>query len=65
MNKSQQALQTLEERQLALIDQTEKLNRLVYKLFKRVQRIEAKLGIDPHAEAKAAREREQREQQNS
>ncbi len=65
MDKSQHALQTLEERQLALIDQTEKLNRLVYKLFKRVQRIEAKLGIDPHAEAKAAREREQREQQNS
>ena len=65
MTKPQNALQTLEERQLALIDQTEKLNRLVYKLFKRVQRIEAKLGIDPHAEAKAAREREQREQQNS
>jgi len=49
----------LEERQAALIDLVDKLDRLVYKLFKRVQRIEAQLGIDPHEEAKAARQERQ------
>jgi hypothetical protein len=51
----QQTIDALVERQLALIDQTEKLDRLVYKLFKRVHRIEEKRGIDPHEEAKAQR----------